>query len=333
MAQEEQPPKLDPRFAQPEGWRTHHFESHGMRINFGSVFPKDGIPDAVVVCLPGLSEFTEKYYEVAQTCLDMNLAFWVLDWPGQGRSDRYIPGTQKRHAGNYAIEVERLHELIMGYIKHSSVHPDKGRIPLAMLGHSMGGNIGLRYLEKYPDTFECAAFSAPMFGIKALNGIPFSGLMLRLLNIIMPKSYITGGGDWHQNMRDNNDHAIFSNDESRAQVHDAWGRFDPELTVGSPTFGWLYHAYKSCQFVKRQSFLSRVLTPCVIAIAGQETIVDNYDISYVAGHLKNSRLLEFGDSGHEIMMEADDVRDKFFKSFYALIDKNIIRKPETLKPF
>jgi len=326
-------PDLEERFLKPKGWRSHHFISNGMRITFGSVFPEDSVPDAVVVCLPGLSEFTEKYYEVAHTCLDMNLAFWVLDWPGQGRSDRYIEGSQKRHAQSYEIEVERLHDFIQGYIKHSSVHPDVGRIPMAMLGHSMGANIGLRYLEQYPHTFECAAFSAPMFGVKALNGIPFAEDILSLLNMVMPKSYIWGGGDWHKKMRKKKSQTVFSHDPIRGKVHDEWCDADPALKIGSPTFGWIYQAAKSCGILRSKNFLSRINTHCFIAIAGKESIVDNYDIAHVVANLQNANMLEFQDSAHEILMESDSVRDKFFSEFHKLIDKTIIARPETLKPF
>lgn len=326
-------PDLEERFLQPKGWRSHHFESHGKRIAFGSVFPENSVPDAVVVCLPGLSEFTEKYYEVARTCLGLNLAFWVLDWPGQGRSERYLSNPHKRHAEHFDVDVDRLHDFILGYIKHSSVHPDVGRIPMAMLGHSMGANIGLRYLAKYPDSFECAAFSAPMFGIKALNSIPFSGFLLSILNSIMPKSYVSGGGDWHENMRTKNDFTIFSHDAKRNDVHEAWSNADPDIAVGSPTFRWLYHAAKSCKFVNSKSFLEGIQTDCLITIAGKETIVDNYDTAHVVAHLKNANLLEFQDSGHEILMEKDETRDKFFKEFHKLIKKTIIDRPETLKPF
>ena len=333
MTNTKTPKDLEERFTQPKGWRSHHFESNGMRIAFGSVFPEDSVPDAVVVCLPGLSEFIEKYYEVARTCLGMNLAFWVLDWPGQGRSDRHLSNPHKRHGQNFDLEVDRLHDFILAYIKHSSVHPDVGRIPMAMLGHSMGANIGLRYLEKYPDTFECAAFSAPMFGIKTLNSIPFSGFLLSFLNLIMPKSYVTGGGDWHENMRTNNGFAIFSHDEERNKIHEAWSNADSDLAVGSPTFRWLYHAQKSCKLINKQSFLSSIKTHCLITIAGKETIVDNYNAAHAAGHIENAQLLEFQNSGHEILMETDEIRDKFFTAFHKLIEKTIIERPETLKPF
>ncbi len=162
-------PDLETRLTQPEGWRWHSFEHEGRKIRFGSVSPKDSIPDAVIVCLHGVREFSEKYFETARWCLDNNFAFWTCDWVGQGKSTRYLKNPQKRYNLSFNRDVEDLHAFIIGYIKHSSVHPDKGRIPMAMLAHSMGANIGMRYLAKYPDTFECAALTAPMIGIKAFR--------------------------------------------------------------------------------------------------------------------------------------------------------------------
>ena len=147
----------DTLFSEPKGWRWHHFTraTKGMerKIRFGSVFPQDNIPDAIVVCLPGLSEFGEKYFEVAQNCLDMNLAFWVLDWTGQGASSRYLKNTHKRHGGHFEEDVADLHKFIMDYIKHSSVHPDKGRIPMVMLAHSMGREYRLAIFTRSPRNF------------------------------------------------------------------------------------------------------------------------------------------------------------------------------------
>ena len=326
-------PDLEERFLEPPGWRSHKFFSHGMNITFGSVFPQDSIPDAVVVCLPGLSEFKEKYYEVARTCLDLNLAFWVLDWPGQGRSERYLENPHMRHGDDFEIEVERLHNFILGYIKHSSVHPDKGRIPLVMLGHSMGANIGLRHLAKYPGTFECAAFTTPLCGIQKLKRIPFSNTLLKLLYKTKSKSYVAGGGDWDENSRLNDDDIIFSNDDIRNKVHTAWEKADPDLAVGSPTYGWLYNAKQSCDFIKRSSFLKSITTPCLITIAGKEMIVDNDSIRFVADKIKDAELLELPEAGHEVLMERDVFRDQFFQEFYKLIEKTVIQRPETLKPF
>lgn len=221
-------PALEERFTEPPGWRWHQFTRQGLhgprRIRFGSVFPESRIPDAVVVCLPGLSEYAEKYFEIARSCLDKNLAFWVLDWMGQGTSGRYLQNPHKRHSAGVEEDVADLHYFILEYIKHSSVHPDKGRIPLAMLGHSMGANIGLHYLHAHPGMFECAAFSAPFFGFKMFEGwpCPLPVLAARLLNTFSGSSYASGQGDWDGEDRKTPGEDAFSSDPVRGAVHNVW---------------------------------------------------------------------------------------------------------------
>ena len=332
-------PDLDEQFLEPEGWRWHHFEREtpggGRRLRFGSVFPKDKIPDAIVVCLPGLSEFGEKYFETARRCLDMNFAFWVIDWVGQGKSSRYLKNPQKRHGADFQHDVDDLHEWILNYIKHSSVHPDKGRIPLAMMAHSMGGNIGLRYLQQHPEVFECAAFSAPMFGIQAVNAFPkaLMNAASSALNKVLGKRYVSGFGDWVEAMRPTSGPLALSNDPVRVGLQNKWFKADPELQIGNVTYGWVYHAMRSCAYVIDDSFLESIKTPCLIATADQDHLVDNDAVRFVANTLPHAKLIELKNARHEILMETDALRDAFFKAFYTLVKENIIDRPETLKPF
>lgn len=326
-------PRLEERFLEPEGWRWHSFEREERRIHFGCVFPEDGKPDAIVVCLPGLSEYCEKYFEVARDCLKRNLAFWVIDWMGQGYSDRYFDGSQKRHSYGFQHDVDDLHDFILGYIKHSSVRTDQGRIPLAMLGHSMGGNIGLHYLAQHPDVFECAAFTTPLLGVKALKDIPYPDFTTKIANLLLGKRYVPGGGDWDEGIRANADCEEFSHDPIRRNVHNAWCITDPKLQIGSPTFAWLYHAHQSCLKLQDPATLSKIETPCLLGISGQDTLIDNDAILRAQKDLMHSETIEFAHSGHEVLMETDDIRGVFLDKFYTLIKETIIQRPETLKPF
>ncbi|MGB0719550.1 MAG: alpha/beta fold hydrolase [Bdellovibrionales bacterium] len=328
-------PRLEDRFTAPAGWRWHYLKRNGYRLRFGSVFPKDSIPDGIVVCLPGLSEFGEKYFEVARDCLAKNLAFWVLDWRGQGLSDRYLKNPHKRHSKGFSHDVEDLHDFILGYVKHSSVHPDKGRIPMVMLAHSMGANIGLHYLHAYPDMFECAAFTAPMFGVHALRVLPDSLAlpMTGILNALGGTAYVPGGSDWSGAFRITKSKDLFSSDIKRAAVHNAWCEADPRLQVGSPTLGWLYHACKSCRNLRKIRFVKSIQTPSLIALAGEDTLVDNDIACFVAREMPHAELLQFHDAKHEILMEHDIIRRPFMDAFFKLIEETIISRPETLKPF
>ena len=328
------PADLEPRFHQPEGWRWHHFTNpQGQKLRFGAVTPKSRIPNAVVVCLPGLSEYAEKYYEVAHDLLDQNLAFWILDWQGQGQSDRPLSNRQKRHSSGFNHDVDDLHYFLMEYVKHASVHPDVGRIPLVMLAHSMGGNIGMRYLIDHPDMFACAAFSAPMFGIRAARIFPLSiavGIS-SVLKTLFNRSYVFGGKDWGPEERETPSHNLFSGDPVRAAIHNAWCKSDPDLQVGNVTFGWLNEALKSCSRLQKDIRKKPVQIPCLIGIAENEQLVDNKAIRKVAGILPHVEILELKESRHEILMEQDHIRDKFMTAFGNMLAAHKIR--EKLKPF
>lgn len=328
------PSCLEERFTEPDGWRWHSFtRKNGRTLRFGALIPTETPPHATIVCLPGLSEFGEKYFEMARWAKEKNLAFWVLDWVGQGMASRYLSNPHKRHSYDFQDDVDDLHYFIMEYVKHASVSTDVGRIPMAMLGHSMGGNIGMRYLAQHPDTFECATFSAPMLGIKGLD--PAFKLPLRTLSmalkLIAGKSYVPGGEDWHE------EYGLAPNDLSsdpvRNQIIKQWFGVCPDLQAGSVTYGWVDAALRSCARIQSRKFLSTIQTHCSFVKAGKDKLVSNKAIDYVAAHLEHKTLVDLPNSEHEIMMERDDIRDVFLDTFYQSIKENIIERPETLKPF
>ncbi|MAE52457.1 MAG: alpha/beta hydrolase [Micavibrio sp.] len=327
------PENLEERFHPPEGFRWHSFKREGRHIRFGSVFPKDSIPDAVIVVLPGLSEYGEKYYELARNLNDANLAFWVIDWMGQGGSGRYLDNREMRHSADFKEDIADLHYLILEYIKHSSVHPDKGRIPMAMLGHSMGAHIGLRYLHHHPEFFECAGFSSPMIGIRGLDALP-GPLMVGLskfLNLVAGKSYAFGQYNWDKSQRTSPGHDEFSGDAKRGALHDLWQNENPDLRVGGVTFRWVYEALKSCRALKKEA--KSISKDMIIRYAEKEDIVSNSSTKGLFQSQEHLDIQECQGAHHEILMETDDIRSGFLNEFYQLVQKTIIEKPETLKPF
>tara|TARA_X000000950_G_scaffold26054_1_gene28011 strand:- start:2089 stop:3117 length:1029 start_codon:yes stop_codon:yes gene_type:complete len=327
---------LEPRFQQPPTWRWHQFQRNGRTLRFGSAFPQGTVPDAIVICLPGLSEFAEKYFEVANYCLGRNLGFWIFDWAGQGKSSRYFENDpHKRHSDGFDEDVEDLYKFFTDYVKYASVHPDKGRIAPVMLAHSMGANIGMHFLHKYPDIFEAAAFTAPMFGLKATQNIPapIDTLASGLLSFFSGKKYAPGGDDWSFETRTNPNFHVFSSDPSRSAIHNYWCKVDLELQCGFVTHKWVHEAIKSCNAIQNKSLLRDIHTNCLFATAGIEEFVQNKAIHKVAAYLDNVKLLDYPESRHEILMERDEIRNDFLEHFYKQVKECVIDRPETLKPF
>ncbi len=279
-----------------------------------------------------MREFSEKYYETARWCVDHNLSFWMMDWMGQGRSGRYIPSNpQKRHGSDFALDVEDLNYFMTAYVKPSSVHPDRGRIPAVMLAHSMGANIGLRYLATHHDMFECAAFTAPLIGIKAFHYIPqcVASWLAALLALPFGRLYIPGGADWGKRL----EHVRLSSDPIRKMIQTRWSKADEGLRCGDVTFGWVRHAQASCLTVQNAKTLRAVQTPCFFALPKQEDLVDNVQAYKAISKLSHAHYADYPDAAHEILMEKDEIRDDFLNRFFNLIKENVIDRPERLKPF
>ncbi len=316
MTNSSTPPDIEERFLEPEGWQWGHFENNDRHLRFGFLLPDN--PTATVVILPGRTEFVEKHFETTRDLLKRNMAVWILDWHGQAKSGRLLPDYSERdYSRGFENHVADLHTFITEYVQK-----DSSETPLIMMAQSMGANIGLRYLHKHPGIFKTAILSTPMFGIKDLGVLPFwlSMPLLKLLNTIMGHSYAFGQHDWVAQERESEDLAL-SGDPVRAKVHDSWLSADPSLRLGGVTFGWLYHALASCRAIQSPQFTQSIETPCLIALAGKENLVDNNAIRKLAQNLPNATLLELPESGHEILMEADNVRNSFFEAFDEFVKK------------
>lgn len=319
---------LPERFLEPKGWRTHNFvnPNTGHKIHYGSAFPQTNThPNAVIVCLGGLSEFSEKYFELAHDMLDRGYSFWFMDWSYQGRSNRLNENPHKRHSDGFDSDVSDLYMLIADYIKPSSVHPTKGRTPLVLIAHSMGANIGLQFLAKHPKYFDAAALSAPFLGIYKFNlGLKFISFLIRPFLPILSKSYIFGGSDWTNDARKSNGNDIFSHDPIRDKIHNSWMLANPELQVGSPTFGWVIKALQSCKKTRNKSLIQSIKIPVVVALAGDDAIVDNIAAKSALSYLQKRKIITIDGAHHEILMEKDEYRHIFLNEFDKMMKENKI---------
>lgn len=308
-------PQLEDRFLEPPGWRWGTFENkNGRTLRFGFVSPPGKI-DATVIILPGRNEYAEKYFETARDLLENNLAVWILEWQGQGLSRRFIERHPQRcHSTSFIHHADDLHEFIAAHVKPVA--------PPVMLAHSMGANIGMRFLCKYPGIFAAAAMTSPMFGIPAVSKIPAAPFVTFALSLLAGKNYAFGQKDWSE--EDENDgEAVLSFDPARSKIYHAWLRGNPSLRSGGATFGWIYNAFSSCRFLQRPGVMESIRTPCLVGVAGKESIVDNNAIRNAASRLPRVRLLELPESGHEILMERDDTRNQFLRAFLVLVRENL----------
>ena len=297
-------PDLPQQFLPFNGWVSEcsfHDDNTSLDISYSESIQHNH--KGIVVILPGLSEFTEKYIETTHDLNNKGYSVYIIDWLYQGRSARLESNPHKRHSKGFDVDVKNLYYFITKIIK-----PDA---PLFFLGHSMGAHIGLRFLTQFSHLIKAASFSAPMLGIRDLRHWQPLAKMITSLFQNWTTLYVPGGHDWKASSRKSDGTDIFSSDPIRDQLHNAWSLSDKALQIGSPTMTWLYQAICSMEYLQQPEVLKSISIPCYIASAQEEEIVDNQSIAHAVKHLPNVEHETLPNAKHEILMETNDIRDHF----------------------
>ena len=266
-----------------------------------------------VVVLNGRTEFIEKYFEVIRNLHERDYTVATLDWRGQGMSDRPLASRHKGHVENFDLYVSDLRQTMVEFVEPNCPAPYR------LLCHSMGGNIGMRYLGEFPDSCESAVFSAPMWGIGKFARTP---KLLRLVggatNVLrLGTSYIPGGGDYSESDRKFEGN-VLTHDPERFARFVAQVKAQPQLELGAPTFGWARQGIISMETIHAPGFPEAIHTPIRVCTASAESLVSVEAQRIVANRLPNGEQVIIEGAKHELLMEIDDYRDQIFAVFDAL---------------
>ena len=100
-----------------------------------------------VVHFNGRTEFIERNALVYSDLAKRGWDVWTLDWRGQGLSYRPLVGEAavRGHIDDFATYVADATRFVDSVVKLQQQRP-----PHVLLGHSMGGQIALRYLLAEP---------------------------------------------------------------------------------------------------------------------------------------------------------------------------------------
>lgn len=312
---------LPPRISQPPaGLEYSHFiNGDGASIRTASVAPTDPHDvRAVVINVGGFGESIERYHEVMADQLDRGMAVHMMDWRGQGGSQRYYPDLPQRPgAQGYKHDIADLHQFITEQVRPQERWPGR---PVILMAHSMGGNIAMRYLHDHPGTVDASVQLSPMLGV---NTKPLPRPLARLISRTM-----TALGQGHRyarpDMRDWRDETDVKITEKsmRRQSLNLLYRDLPGLRVGHATFGWLNAALKSIQILSKPSYLAEIRTPLLLTSARRDTMVDPAAHEHAAQHLPDVTMARFRDGNHHPLMTPDDQRAQVWEQ----IDRFLARK-------
>jgi lysophospholipase len=99
---------------------------------------------------------------------------------------------------------------------------------------------------------------------------------------------------------------------------------NPELRLAGPTWGWLKAANESMARVLSPGYAEAITTPVLVCGAGKDRIVLTPVEAAFAKRLPHGQYIAFEDSEHEILMENDSIRARFWQAFDAFVAENQI---------
>jgi len=252
-----------------------------------------------IVISSGRTEAAIKYKELIYDFYKNGYSVYIHDHRGQGLSGRMTENKHMGYVKDFQFYVDDFKKFIDSKVKvgkHSSMY---------LVAHSMGGAIGMMYLEQFPQDFKAAAFSSPMLGLKSLYC--FISSMVDEDNI----KFAMGQGDYQKNKSTFDKNQLTNSKVRYDRMLKAFEK-DKNARLGGATYQWIEESCEQFKEIRRK--VGNIETPFILFSAEDETIVvPNAHQKFInaankKGVVNESYLIE--DAKHELFIEKDVSRIK-----------------------
>lgn len=269
----------------------------GLRVR-AAVWPNG--PRGTAIVFPGRTEYVEKYGRVVGHLAALGLSVVVIDWRGQGLSQRH-PTTP--HLGHVEDFRHYQHD-VAALLSHPEVEALSG--PRVLVAHSMGACIGLRTLLEGAH-FAAAVFSAPMWHLQMRTATrELTSKMTQLANILgLGLRLMPGANEKPTALAV----AFEANALTSDPEHFAWAvrqiSEHPELALGGPNVQWTRAALEE---MARLFVAPLPSLPVLTFLGTDERVVSSSMIRTQMGKMKAGRLVTLDGARHEIFMERPEIQ-------------------------
>lgn len=272
----------------------------------------------------GRGDIFEKYLESFAHFHAQGWSVTAFDWRGQGGSGRLSPDPHVGHADDFGVFDDDLAAFWTDWVAEAAGRDAAGqRLPTAILGHSMGGMMVMRALANRSIQPDAAVLVAPMIGLRAPLGAWFGAIVAR---------FKTRRGDparaaWRTNERPgtlSSRQTLLTHDAARYDDERWWQTQCPELKLGPPSWAWLSQAFDGALALAADRRIEAVDTPVLLLVAEADRLVDPRAALRLAARLPDAQVVRFGnESAHEVLREADGVRNRALAAIDAFLDAHV----------
>jgi lysophospholipase len=284
----------------------------GVGVRFARFAPPPGRKGTICI-FQGRAEFIEKYFETVRDLRARGFAVAILDWRGQGGSQRMLSDPFKGHVRKFA-EYESDVEVFMREVVLPDCPP-----PHYAIAHSMGASVMLRLSYQGQRWFDRIVMSAPMIGLSPKTYPRFAQPAMKVMRMLaMGHSYIPGGDATVMAAQSFIGNPVTSDPVRHARTV-ATLEARPSLGIGAPTVGWAAAAFDAMDQFAEQRFTSNLRQPMVLVAAGRDDIVSTLATEEFGLRLRTGSHLIVNGAKHELLMEQDRYRSQFLAAFDAFV--------------
>lgn len=300
-------------------WQERFLDtSDGVRIRAARAGPATARGSFFV--LPGRGEFIEKYAEVVDDLAARGFASVVIDWRGQGLSARLHGDPQRFHARDFADYLLDLGAVVDAFA-------DALPHPHLIFAYSMGAHVALRWLHDHrrDARIHAAVLISPMidlpFGPRGRMGVRLLGAAIGAVG--QKHRYLPKYGPYDAQKRWS-DMPVLTSDRPRFARLLELAAERPELTVGGPTYGWLGAALASADLIRKPGYPEAIPTPCLAVEAARDIVIAREAIAPYAARMPNAQHVVIEEAQHELLLETDAIRGRFFEAFDGFVDRMVL---------
>ena len=205
--------------------------------------------NGAIVISNGRRENALKYKEVIYDLYRNNYSIYIIDHRGQGFSERiHKLDAQMGHIDDfefYIDDLKKYYDEIVKKNRHNMIF---------LIAHSMGGTIGLRYIEKYPSDFNAASFTSPLLGLD----FPACEIATLLANERPKYAFGQTSYDQEDNSFESNK---LTNSKLRYEIIKQMYEDFPSTKIGGPSYQWVKQACKTSARIFNE--LHAIQTPLI----------------------------------------------------------------------
>ncbi len=303
-------------FSCPPSSKSFYFYSEDgkkLRIALWNVNSSKG----TILLQSGRTEFIEKYYEVIEAFISRGFCVALMDWRGQGLSERTNKNVRLGHIDSFK-QYDRDLELTIEKI-YVNLCPK----PWIGFGHSMGGCLIISNLLKSIDTYDAIILSAPMLSMKVNRLVKF---LTKMICSLFPgiKRFPIAKPTWDEEKGWKEEEFINNNltsDKYRFERNYRLISKEPNLGVRGISIGWAYEAIKRTDQFKRVDWKNKIPKPTLLLSAKNDNLVDANINEILLSPIPNVSIVSINGK-HELFMEEDHIREEAWRAVDVFLKNN-----------